>query len=119
MKFLGSMLLVAALAACCPAMGQTGANKTDAPLAVVPTMALPPLAISPVDAGPDSAAPAASTAITPAEAQDALDILQDDAKRQQLIETLRTISAASRASSPGPAASPTPGETAKPAEAPK
>ena len=49
-------------------------------------------AISPARAGPVATAPAdAHSTLTPAEAERALDVLQDAAKRDELIETLRAI----------------------------
>jgi small-conductance mechanosensitive channel len=49
--------------------------------------------------------------VSPAEAHQALDVLQDAAKRATLIETLQTIA---KASSPQPSASPPPSNTAPP-----
>ncbi|MGH6867049.1 MAG: mechanosensitive ion channel domain-containing protein [Methyloceanibacter sp.] len=45
---------------------------------------------------PNSRAGAEAGALTPSQAQQALEVLQNDAKRTQLIETLRAIAAASR-----------------------
>jgi small-conductance mechanosensitive channel len=79
MKFLWSFLLTVILAASCPALGQTNA--------------------------PQNAATNKPT-ITPLEAQQALAVLQDDGKRQQLIQTLKTISKASPAPANGAGAHP-------------
>src|SRR5579862_2173440 len=65
--------------------------------------------VSPPQAAPSTPAP---PAVTPAQAQAALEVLQDDRKRAELIDTLRTIAAAA----PG-AATPAPAATATPAAA--
>jgi small-conductance mechanosensitive channel len=64
-RFLPSMLLAFVLFAC-PALAQTGA-------------------------APKPPAPASADALTPEQAKRALETLQDDAKRAQIIETLRAI----------------------------
>jgi small-conductance mechanosensitive channel len=62
-----------------------------------------------------TASPAAGTAITPTDAQRAIDILQDDARRAELIRTLHAIAAAAPATPaagtapPGPAPAQQPG----------
>jgi small-conductance mechanosensitive channel len=66
----------------------------------------------PAPAGAQQAAPASG--LTPAEAQRALDVLQDPERRAQLVETLRTIA---RAAPPGTASAATPDADAKPAAA--
>lgn len=83
-RFLSSMLLAFVLFAC-PALAQTGA-------------------------APKPPAPAATDALTPDQAKRALDTLQDDAKRAQIIETLRAIAKISpdKASSPAAAVPPAP-----------
>lgn len=82
-KFLPSLLLVCALFAG-PALAQTSA----APVAVAP-------------------APNNANALTPDQAKRALDTLQDDNKRAQMIETLRAIAnAAPQAAAPAPEAKP-------------
>src|SRR5258708_3711203 len=82
-KFLPSLLLVCALFAG-PALAQTSA----APVAVAP-------------------APNNANALTPDQAKRALDTLQDDNKRAQIIETLRAIAnAAPQAAAPAPEAKP-------------
>jgi moderate conductance mechanosensitive channel len=65
------------------------------------------------------APPSSSPDLSPAEAQQALSVLQDDAKRASLIETLRAIAKAAPAAAAAtpPAAAPTPAPTAAPAPA--
>lgn len=85
-KFLPSLLLACVLFTC-PALGQT-------------------------NAAPDKAAPATNSAnaLTPDQAKRALDTLQDDTRRAQMIDTLRAIANAA----PAPQAA-TPSPEAKPA----
>src|SRR4051812_9128500 len=82
-RFLPSMLLAFALFAG-PASAQTAAPK-------------PP-------------APASADALTPDQAKRALETLQDDAKRAQIIDTLRAIAKISpdKVSSPAPTSTPAP-----------
>src|SRR5438132_6841493 len=54
--------------------------------------------------------PQPAQAVTPAQAQQALDVLQDDRKRAQLIQTLQTIAKASSATSTPAAPSPIPAD---------
>ena len=77
-KFLPSLLLACALFAC-PALAQT-------------------------NAAPDAAAPATNNAnaLTPDQAKRALDTLQDDAKRAQMIDTLRAIANAAPSQAAAP-----------------
>ena len=101
-KLLSSILLACALLAF-PALAQTGpASKDtykDAPKAA-PKEALKDT--------PKEAAPAAGSAdaLTPDQAKRALDTLQDDGKRVQMIDTLRAIANAA----PQPQAGPSPGD---------
>src|SRR4051794_24355883 len=81
-KFLPSLLLACALFAC-PAFAQSSTAPNAAP------------------------ATNNATALTPDQAKRALDTLQDDAKRAQMIDTLRAIaSAAPQAAAPSPEAKP-------------
>ncbi len=81
------------------------------------TVALPARAQTPDAQAPQ--AQAATPALTPDEARRALDMLQDDQKRAQLIDTLRAISATVSMPIPKPAAPP-PAETpAAPTTAPR
>jgi len=81
-KILPSLLLVCALFAC-PALAQT-------------------------NAAPDAAATATNSAnaLTPDQAKRALDTLQDDTKRAQMIDTLRAIANASPQAKASPEAKP-------------
>jgi len=76
------------------------------PSKFVPLIALACLLLgSPVSAQPAVApttAPAAPAALTPEQAQRALETLQDDARRAQMIDTLRAIATTSPAAAPEP-----------------
>src|SRR6267378_1583548 len=89
-KLLPSILLACALFAC-PALAQTGAAPQDAPKETSKDTHKP-------------AAPAANNAdaLTPDQAKRALDTLQDDKKRAQMIDTLRAIAQASPQAQPAP-----------------
>ena len=68
---------------------------------------LAPRAASPDQAAAPAPAPAAPPgSITPAEARQALDVLQDDAKRAQFVATLKTIAQAPAPAGPAAAAKP-------------
>jgi small-conductance mechanosensitive channel len=83
-------------------------------------LALPPAWAQTPTATPAHAPAAAQTqtvitqTVTPAEAQQALSVLQDDKKRSQLIDTLRTIAAASAPVVTAAPAAPAPATVAKP-----
>jgi moderate conductance mechanosensitive channel len=95
-KLFPSILLACALFAC-PALAQTGAAPKDAPKETSKDTHKP-------------AAPAANNAdaLTPDQAKRALDTLQDDKKRAQMIDTLRAIAQASRQAQISPQAPPAP-----------
>src|SRR6202048_2277704 len=96
-KLFPSILLACALFAC-PALAQTGAAPKDAPKETSKDTHKP-------------AAPAANDAdaLTPDQAKRALDTLQDDKKRAQMIDTLRAIANASpQAQAAPPATGPQP-----------
>jgi small-conductance mechanosensitive channel len=101
MKFWYCIIALALLCAGRPAFGQAVTPPPANPAAAAPA----PAAAAPAPADPG--------AITPSQAQQTLDILQDDTKRAQLIQTLRTIIEAA----PGVKAAP--GETPKTVAAPK
>ncbi len=91
---LGAVLAGAhAHAAVAPAESRAAA----APVAAAPAPA------APVPAAPKAAAPAAIT-LTPTQAQQAIDVLQDPAKRTQLLQVLQTIAKAVPATPAGRAA---------------
>jgi small-conductance mechanosensitive channel len=83
-KLFPSILLACALVAC-PAFAQTGAAPTDTPKD-------PPKAAT--------SATGNANVLTPDQAKRALDTLQDDNKRAQMIDTLRAIAQASSQASP-------------------
>jgi moderate conductance mechanosensitive channel len=83
-KLFPSILLACALVAC-PAFAQTGAAPTDTPKD-------PPRAAT--------SATGNANVLTPDQAKRALDTLQDDNKRAQMIDTLRAIAQASSQASP-------------------
>lgn len=85
-------------------------------LRISPVLALLPLAVAvPAPVFAQSAGhPAATTVVTPAQAQQALAILQDPQKREQLIAVLHTIAAAAPTAPAAPASN---GGAAKPAPA--
>ena len=95
-KLFPSILLACALFAC-PALAQTGAAPKDAPKETSKDTHKP-------------AAPAANNAdaLTPDQAKRALDTLQDDKKRAQMIDTLRAIAQASPQAQISPQAPPAP-----------
>lgn len=66
-------------------------------LGAAPARAQPP---SPVPSSAAATAPIARPALTPEEARRALETLQDDARRAQVIETLRAIAAVPQTASP-------------------
>src|SRR3982075_2076697 len=95
-KLLPSILLACALFAC-PALAQTGAAPKDAPKETSKDTHKP-------------AAPAANNAdaLTPDQAKRALDTLQDDRNRAQMMDTLRAIAQASPQAQISPQAPPAP-----------
>ena len=79
-------------------------------LSALPATA-PALAQSPTAAPTDAASKTARPTVTAAEAQKALEVLQDAARRDALIETLQTIA---KTQAPQPSPSPTPSPTPPP-----
>jgi small-conductance mechanosensitive channel len=76
------VVLTACCLAVCPASAQAPSPALDKPA---------PVATSPVTTSPVITSPAAANALTPDEARRALETLQDDAKRAEIVNTLRAI----------------------------
>jgi small-conductance mechanosensitive channel len=94
------MLVLALLAAAPPAFAQTPAAQT------------------PAAQTPAAPAPAHAEPLTPAQAQQVLDVLRDDAKRAQFVTVLDSMAKALPAATPPAAAAPAAATAAKPAAAP-